>query len=92
MAIESVFNLPVKVIPGASSSNIAGWLGDTLRVRVTAAPERGKANAAVESIVAEALGLPKSAVRIVSGKTSARKILAIEGLSKSDVMRLLAAE
>jgi uncharacterized protein YggU (UPF0235/DUF167 family) len=91
MPVETEFNLSVKVIPGASSSSIAGWLGESLRVRVTAAPERGKANAAVESIVADALGLPKSAVRVVSGKTSARKILAVTGLSKSDVMSLLAA-
>jgi uncharacterized protein YggU (UPF0235/DUF167 family) len=90
--VESVFNLPVKVVPGASSNSIAGWLGESLRVRVTAAPERGKANAAVESIVADALGLPKSAVRVVSGKTSARKVLAIEGLPKADAMSVLTVE
>ena len=51
--------LPIKVIPGSSRNCIAGWLGDTLRVRVTASPERGKANAAVESLLSETLGLPR---------------------------------
>lgn len=43
--------LVLKVIPGASREGIAGWLGDTLKVRVTALPEGGKANRAVETIV-----------------------------------------
>ena len=45
-----VTRLTVKVVPGASSSAIAGWLGDSLRMRLSAAPERGKANAAVEKL------------------------------------------
>ncbi|MDH3389959.1 MAG: DUF167 domain-containing protein, partial [Gammaproteobacteria bacterium] len=67
----------------------AGWYGDNLRIRVSAAPRRGKANAAAEKLVALALGLPKQAVRIVSGKTTARKLIETEGLSKSDIIRRL---
>ncbi len=45
---------------------------------MTAAPEKGKANAAVVEVLAEALGLPKSALRIVSGETSPLKTVEID--------------
>jgi len=81
--------LPVKVVPGASTSGIAGWMGNELRVRVTAPPERGKANAAVEKTIAEALGIPARAVRIVKGGTSLRKILEISGLTTDELRQRL---
>lgn len=81
--------LPVKVVPGASTSGIAGWMGNELRVRVTAPPERGKANAAVEKTIAEALGIPARAVRIVKGGTSPRKILEISGLTTDELRQRL---
>jgi uncharacterized protein YggU (UPF0235/DUF167 family) len=48
-------------------------------VQVTAAPKKGKANAAVIEVLAEALDLPKSALRIVSGETSPLKTVEIDG-------------
>ena len=81
--------LPVKVIPGSSRTGIAGWLGDTLKVRVTAPPERGKANAAVEATIAEALGIPADCVRIATGHTAARKVVEIAGLTGPEVHRRL---
>jgi uncharacterized protein YggU (UPF0235/DUF167 family) len=81
--------LPVKVVPGASRDGIAGWLGDALKVRVTAAAERGRANAAVEALVARALGVPAASVRVVGGATSARKTLEIDGLTEAEVRRRL---
>jgi uncharacterized protein (TIGR00251 family) len=82
--------LPIKVVAGASRSGIAGWLGDTLRVRVTAPAERGKANAAVEALLREVLGLSAGGATIVSGSSSPRKIVQIVGLSESEVRRRLA--
>jgi uncharacterized protein (TIGR00251 family) len=79
----------VKVVPSSSRNGIAGWLGDTLKVRVTAPAEAGKANAAVEATVAESLGLSRGAARIVAGRTSPRKILEITGLSESEVYERL---
>jgi len=81
--------LPVKVVPGSSREGIAGWLGDVLKVRVTAPPEQGKANAAVERLLADALGLGKGAVTIVAGHGSPRKIVQIAGLSRDEVDRRL---
>lgn len=50
-----------------------------LRVRVSAVPDKGKANAAVVALLAKALGVPKSAVSVVSGETGRMKTLAIVG-------------
>src|SRR5437764_5257559 len=88
-ALFLLAKLHIKVVPGASGSGIAGWLGDTLKVRVTAPPERGKANAAVEATIAAALGVPADRIRIVSGHTSARKIVEVSGLSESELHRRL---
>lgn len=81
--------LSVKVVAGSSRSGIAGWLGDTLRVRVAAPAERGKANAAVEGLLKEALGLSGGGAKIVSGRSSPRKVVEIEGLSESEIRRRL---
>jgi len=79
----------VKAVPGSSRDCIAGWLGNTLKVRVTAPAERGKANAAVEAILADALGISKECVRVVGGRTSPRKLVEVIGLSESEVHRRL---
>jgi uncharacterized protein YggU (UPF0235/DUF167 family) len=80
--------LLIKVVPGSSRDGIAGWLGGTLKIRVRVPAEGGKANAAVEEIVANALGVPKCA-RIVAGKTSPRKVVEISGLSEADIRQRL---
>jgi len=81
--------LSIKVVPGSSRQGVAGWLGDTLKVRVSAPAEGGRANAAVEAVLAEALGVPAADVRIVHGPTSPRKVVAIAGLSEGEVLRRL---
>ena len=80
----------MKAIPGASRDEVAGWLGETLRVRVTAPPERGRANAAVEAVIAGALALPLANVRVVSGATSQRKVVEVSGLSEVEARQRLA--
>jgi uncharacterized protein (TIGR00251 family) len=81
----TTIKLPIKVVPGSSRSDIVGWLGDTLKIRVTAPAERGKANAAVTMVIAERLGIPNERVHVVTGHTSARKIVEIVGLSEAEV-------
>jgi len=71
--------LQLKVVPKASRNHIVGWVGDRLKVQVTAAPERGKANDAVVAVLAESLGLSKSQVRIVAGETSPLKTVELQG-------------
>lgn len=81
----NITRLPIKVVPGSSKNCISGWLGEALRVRVMAPPERGKANTAVEKVIAEALGLSNDAVNIVKGSTSARKVVEVAGMAESDI-------
>jgi len=76
--------LAVRVQPGASADRIEGKGSDDagrlfVKIRVRARPEDGAANAAVEAGVAQALGLPKSAVRVVTGAKTRIKGLEIEG-------------
>jgi uncharacterized protein (TIGR00251 family) len=82
--------IPLKVVPGACRDEICGWLGDHLKVRVRAPAAGGKANAAVTKVVALGLGVPRQAVRIVAGATSARKMLEIDELSETEVRQRLA--
>ena len=79
----------MKVVPGASRDEIAGWMGDTLKVRVTAAPERGRANSAVEELIAGTLGVAPDSVRVVSGHAAPRKVVEIAGMSGAELERRL---
>lgn len=81
--------LAVKVTAGAARAAIGEWHDGRLRVRVCAVAERGRANAAVTALVAKTLGLPKKAVRVAAGQTSPRKMLEIDGMTKSEVVRRL---
>jgi hypothetical protein len=72
-------SLQVKVIPKASKNEIAGMLDDgSLKVKVTAAPEKGKANAAVCELLAGAFGVSRRNVTIVRGETSHTKQVSIQ--------------
>ena len=59
---------------------------------MTAPAERGKANAAAEKTLAEALGISEECARVVAGKTSPRKVVEIVGLSESEVHRRLSKD
>ncbi|HEV8608110.1 MAG TPA: DUF167 domain-containing protein [Tepidisphaeraceae bacterium] len=73
--------LQVKVVPGASRSRVVGMLGDALKVQVAAAPERGKANAAVIEVLAEFFGVREGQIELVGGQTQPRKTFLINGVS-----------
>ena len=75
--------LTVKVVPGSSRDQIVGWLGAALKIKVTAPPEKGRANEAVIAILAERLGLREDDVQIVAGHSTATKEVAITGLDTS---------
>ncbi len=81
--------LQVKVVPRAARDEIVGWLDTALKVRVAAPPEAGRANAALEALLASALGLRKSAVRVTAGHGSARKRVEIDGLDQAELERRL---
>ena len=82
-------NFPVKVQPKASRDQVAGYREGVLQLRVTAPPDKGRANAAVVSLLAQALGVAKSRVRIVRGQTSRDKLVTVESLSPEEVRGIL---
>ena len=83
--------LKVKVAPGASKDEVVGWMGDTLKLRVTAPPEKGKANAAVRVLLARVLSTGRDRIVIVAGGGSRRKLVRVEGLSSDELRDRLRA-
>ena len=70
--------LKLKVVPRASRNAIVGWIGDRLKVAVTAPPEKGRANAAVVKLLARELGVRQGNLRITTGETSSAKTVVID--------------
>jgi uncharacterized protein len=64
----------------------------SVRIRVTAAPENGRANQAVLDLLRERLGVPRDQVRVAGGTTSRRKWIEVDGLEEAEVWRRLEAE
>lgn len=81
--------ISVRVTPRSGKTAIIGVEGDALRVRVAAAPVDGAANKALMRFMAEAVGVPRSAVTIIAGASSPRKRLLVAGVEARDVMRWL---
>jgi hypothetical protein len=79
--------LKVRVIPRASSNEIVGFDGETLKVRLTAPPVEGKANRALVKLLAKTLGVRKSGVEIVSGHSGRLKMVRLEGTDRDAALR-----
>lgn len=77
--------LPIKVIPSSSKNCLAGWLGESLKIRTQAPPERGKANTCVLKIIAQSLGIPKNSITLIKGETSVNKVISIAGLTLEEI-------
>ena len=75
--------LKIKVAPGSRKSELVGWLGDELKLRVKAPPEKGKANAEVIKLLAKALDLPSGQIDITTGHTSQRKTVVVAGIDQT---------
>lgn len=83
------YTLAVKAVPGASKSAISGWLGEELKIRVAAPPEKGRANSAVLKLLATELGIGIKSLCITRGQSSAHKIIEIQGLSRRNIVQLV---
>ncbi|HET9506911.1 MAG TPA: DUF167 family protein [Gaiellaceae bacterium] len=82
--------LRLRVAPGSARPAVVGRHGDGWKVRVAAAPERGRANDAVLALLAEALELPRASVSLVSGSSSRDKIVELAGIGPDETDRRLA--
>ena len=68
------------VSPGARRTELVGRYGNAWKARVTAPPEDGRANAALEELLASLLGVPRGDVSVVTGRTSRRKVVEVRTL------------
>lgn len=81
----------VRVQPRASRNKIVGWREGSLAVRLTAPPVEGAANRACRDFLAEALGVKRAEVELVSGEKSREKRFRIGSLTDAELQRRLAA-
>ena len=86
---EPTTRLRLRVSPGATHTELVGRHGDGWKVRVSAAPERGRANDAVVGLLAECLGVPRASLSVVSGQTSRDKVVELRGLGPDEAERRL---
>jgi uncharacterized protein (TIGR00251 family) len=85
--------LKLRVTPKSRADEILGLREDgVLHVRVSAAPEDGKANEAVLKLLSRALGLPKGAVRLKGGTASRDKWIELDGIDAAELARRLGHE
>lgn len=81
--------LEVKAHPGARANRIAGVHDGALRVQVTAAPEKGKANRALRKVLADCTGCAARDVELLLGEHAARKTFLLRGIDIRSVLRSL---
>ena len=84
--------LQVHVQPRASRTEVVGWHGDAIKIRVQAAPVDGAANADLIKFLAKQLGVPRANVTVTSGAGSRRKRVHVEGLSTHEAERALVGD
>ncbi len=81
--------LPVRAHAGARRNAILGEREGALRVAVTAAPEKGKANRAIIDVLSKSLGVAKSSIELIAGETSPQKRFLVSGANTHALQELL---
>jgi uncharacterized protein (TIGR00251 family) len=80
----------VKAHAGARKNAITGEHDGALKISVTQKPEKGKANKAIITVLAETLGVSRGAIEILAGETSSQKRLLVRGISPTELQARLA--
>ncbi len=81
--------LSVKVIPGSSRTTLVGTIGEMLKIKVAAPPEKGKANQCLVHYLSRLFGIRKNQVTILAGAASPVKQLRIEGINLQNIEKIL---
>lgn len=87
--MEDGIVVSVKVQPNSSKDRVVGEYADQIKIAVTVAPGKGKANKAVIKLFAKLLGIKNSDIQIISGETSRGKELFIRNITEEDLHRLV---
>jgi uncharacterized protein len=90
MAEPTTTRLRLRVSPGARRTELAGRYADGWKLRVTAAPERGRANEAVIGFLARRLGIDRADVSLVSGHAARDKVVELRGVGRTEAEGRLA--
>jgi uncharacterized protein len=85
----SAITFSVRLHPRAKKNAITGFVGDAIKLSLTAPPVDGKANAACIEFFAKTLNVPRSSVTIAAGATSRNKVIRVTGLSAQEVRQRL---
>lgn len=80
---DTTLILRIKAVPGASRDGVAGMLGDRVKVRVSAAPEGGRANRRIVRLLAETLNIKPDRIELVSGHGGPEKRVMLRGIGTS---------
>ena len=78
--------ISLRVSPNATKNEVVGFSDGILRVKIAAAPLRGKANRELVAFLSRLLGVSQSSLAIIKGHTSRSKTIAISGLSQQEVL------
>ncbi|MCP5523328.1 MAG: DUF167 domain-containing protein [Verrucomicrobiales bacterium] len=81
--------LHLRIQPRASRTEIAGVMGDALKIRVAAPPVDDAANAALLRFLADRLGCPRSAVGLIRGRSARQKVVKVRDVPPDQVLRQL---
>ena len=87
---DGAATLDIVVQPRCPRECVGPVVGDRLKVSVNAPPVEGKANQAVQRVLAEAFGMPRSAVTILRGETGKRKTVRIAGITAAVAKQMIA--
>ena len=85
-------DLQIRVVPKAKRNSIEIGDDGLFKVRVIAAPERGKANDAVIALLSKLIGVPKRDIQIVRGHTARNKSVRVEGATTKQVIEKLSSD
>jgi uncharacterized protein (TIGR00251 family) len=78
-----------KIVPGSSKTAVCGLLDGMVKIKVSAAPEKGKANQCLAEFLVKQLGVKKNAVSIISGQTNPVKQVQVLGISAESLLKRL---
>lgn len=81
--------ISIYVQPRASKTEIAGMHDGCMKIRLAAPPVDGAANAALVEFIADRLNIAKSKVRVVTGSSSRRKVIEVDGVSAAQLAQAL---
>jgi uncharacterized protein (TIGR00251 family) len=90
--LKNTATISLRVYPGANRSEVVGFRNEVLQVKVSSPPTRGKANRELVDLLSQLLEIGKGNVSIIKGHTVRNKVVAIDDLSREEVIKRFSAK